>query len=71
VALEHPDAVRVARALKARGIVPDFRPPNVVRLAPFPLYTTFAELWDTVQAVREIVATGEHERYAAVRGPVA
>ena len=34
VAVEHPDAWRVCQALLARGVVPDFRPPDVVRLAP-------------------------------------
>lgn len=60
VAVEHGDAARVARALKARGVVPDFRAPNVVRLAPIPLYTSFAEVWHAVQVLREIVDAGEH-----------
>jgi kynureninase len=70
VAVEHPEAARIAQALKARGIVPDFRPPNVVRLAPAPLSTTFHELWRTVQALREIVARGEHLAHANERGLV-
>lgn len=60
VALEHQDAARIARALKARGIIPDYRAPNVLRLAPAPLYTTYFELWQTVQALRAIVDGGEH-----------
>jgi kynureninase len=47
VAVEHADAPRIARALKNRGVIPDFRPPNVVRLAPVPLYVSCAEIWDT------------------------
>ena len=34
--------------------------PNVIRLAPIALYTTFEECWQTVQALREIVEAGEH-----------
>nr|MBA3451244.1 kynureninase [Chloroflexia bacterium] len=60
LAVEHDDAPRIARALKARGIVPDFRAPNVIRLAPAPLSTGYHELWQTAQALREIVDTGEH-----------
>jgi kynureninase len=60
LAVEHDEAPRIARALKARGIVPDFRAPNVIRLAPAPLYTSYHELWQTVQALREIVDSGEH-----------
>lgn len=70
VALEHPDAVQLCKALKARGIVPDFRPPNVIRLAPTALYTTYDELWQTVASLREIIKTGEHRQFAAGREPV-
>ena len=71
VALEHPDAVRICKAMKVRGIVPDFRSPNVIRLAPIPLYTTYAELWQTVRALQEIVERGEHREFSAERETVA
>jgi kynureninase len=79
VAVEHAEAVRIAKALKARGIVPDFRPPSpsaplgagVIRLAPVALYNTFEELWRTAEALREVVATGEYARFAAGREVVA
>ena len=71
LAVEHEEAPRIARALKARGIVPDFRAPNVIRLAPAPLYTSYHELWRTVQALREIVDTGEHLRLPEGRELVA
>ena len=71
VALEHPEAVRIAKALKARQIIPDFRPPNVIRLAPIPLYTSYREVSDAVMALRTIVETGEHRRFDPERGAVA
>jgi kynureninase len=71
IALEHPEAVQICKALKARGFVPDFRPPNVIRMAPIALYTTFLDIWRTVQAIREIVESGEHRRFAADRATVA
>lgn len=70
VALEHPDAVRICKALKARGVVPDFRPPNVIRLAPVALYNTYAELWQTVMLLREIIDSGEHRQFSGDRGTV-
>jgi kynureninase len=70
VALEHRDAVQIARALKVRGIVPDYRPSNVIRLAPVALYTTFEEVHRTVEVLREIVQTGEHETLESQRGMV-
>ncbi|HET9234821.1 MAG TPA: kynureninase, partial [Candidatus Eisenbacteria bacterium] len=71
LAVEHAEAARIARALKARGIIPDFRAPNVVRLAPVPLYTTYHELWQTAAALRAIVDNGEHLRMEAGRELVA
>lgn len=71
VALEHPDAVRICKALKARGVIPDFRAPNVIRLAPVPLYNSFSDVWATVQALKEIVEKGEHEQFSGQRGTVA
>ncbi len=65
VAVEHDAAAAIAQALRARGIVVDFRPPDVIRLAPVALYTRYEDLWHTVEALREIVTTGEHERVAA------
>jgi kynureninase len=71
VAVEHDEAARIARALKARGIIPDFRAPNVIRLAPTPLSTTYHVLWLTVRAIEEIIEAGEHLRGAAGRDLVA
>ena len=53
VALEHADAVRINEALKAAQVVPDFRYPNVIRLAPSPLYTSFEEVWELVRRLKE------------------
>lgn len=71
VSLEHPAAVQICKALKSRGIIPDFRKPNVIRLAPVALYTTFAELWQTVLVLQEIVQTGEFKQFSAERDTVA
>jgi kynureninase len=60
VAVEHHDAARIAKALKSRGIIPDFREPNVVRLAPIALYTRYTDIWDVVQALKGIIDTGEY-----------
>jgi kynureninase len=71
VAIEHPRAVRITRALKARGIIPDFRPPNVIRLAPVPLYTRYRDVGEVVVALASIVNSGEHLQYADERAAVA
>ena len=71
VAVEHEEAVRINEALKARGVVPDFRYPNVIRLAPVPLYTGFVEVWETVRHLREIAESEEYTRFSDNRGDVA
>jgi kynureninase len=60
VAVEHDAGLAISRALKARGVVVDFRQPDVVRLAPVALYTSYHDLWRTVQVLREIINAGEH-----------
>lgn len=71
IALEHPEAVQIVKALRARGVVPDFRPPDVVRLAPVPLYCTFEDVWQTVRHLCEIVDGDEHLGHSPERGTVA
>jgi len=62
VAVEHEHAASISQALRGRGIVVDFRKPNVVRLAPVALYTGYHDVWQSVQALRAIIDAGEHER---------
>lgn len=55
VALAHPGARALSLALREKGVVADFRAPNVLRLAPVALYNTKAELEQTVQILRELL----------------
>ena len=71
VALEHPDAIRINEALKAAGVVPDFRYPNVIRLAPQPLYIRYTDVYDMVQILKEIMNTKAYEKYENKAGTVA
>lgn len=71
VALEHAEAVRINEALKAADVIPDFRYPNVIRLAPSPLYTSFAEVWEFVRRLKEIMDTKAYEKYEDKAGAVA
>ena len=71
VSLSHPEATRLCKALKAARVVPDFRPPDIVRLAPVALYNTFHDCYQAVKAIKTILLTGEHHRYEPGRGLVA
>ncbi|KXK55554.1 MAG: aminotransferase [Chlorobi bacterium OLB7] len=44
------DARRITEALKWQGVIADFRTPDVVRVAPVPMYNTFDEVWRFVEA---------------------
>ena len=45
----HDQPRDLLRALDAQGVMCDFREPNVIRVAPVPLYNTFHEVWKFVQ----------------------
>jgi kynureninase len=71
VAVEHPtEAFRLVEALKARGVLPDFRPPNVIRLAPIPLYTRYHDVWRVVQHLKAIIDNNEFQKFSKQRGVV-
>ena len=70
VAVEHDEGWRICCALKKRGIIPDFRPPRVVRLAPVALYNTFEEVERTVTALAEIVEGRKYEAFSTKRDAV-
>ncbi len=70
ISLCHPEAQSISMALRARGVIPDFRKPDVIRFAPSPLYNTFGELWEAIQILREITATRSYEEFAATRSLV-
>lgn len=71
VFLEHPEAARISKALKEDGIVPDFRKPNGIRLAPVALYNTFTEVWDAVQILKTIMDEERYKAYENKRGVIA
>ena len=52
------DAPALFGALHSRGFVGDFRAPDVIRVAPAPLYNGFHEVWRFGQVLRELVGTG-------------
>ncbi len=70
VALTHPEASRICRALIVEGVIPDHRPPDIVRLAPVALYTSFADVYEAVARFRDILERRTFEAYPTGRGLV-
>jgi kynureninase len=58
VALTHSDAERLCAALTRRGVIPDFRHPDVIRLGLSPLTTRFTDVWDGIAALRVLLQGG-------------
>ena len=64
VALAHPDGRRIAHALASVGVVVDFRAPDRLRLGPAPVASRFAAVWDALDRLRRLVASGGLDRVA-------
>jgi kynureninase len=62
VIYRHPEAYPVVQALKARGVVGDFRSPDCIRLGIAPIYLSYENIWDAVQHLREVMDNREWER---------
>jgi len=58
VSLRHSDGRAIMRAVADRGVVGDFRPPDMCRFGLAPLYTRFVDLWDAVERIAQVVESG-------------
>jgi kynureninase len=56
VALAHPRAHELCAGLLARGVIPDFRMPDVIRYGFSPLTTRFVDVHDGVTALADLLA---------------
>jgi kynureninase len=71
VSLRHPEAYGVIQALIERGVIGDFRTPDVARFGFAPLYVTHADVYDAVEHLVEVVEREEYSRPEyGVRNPV-
>ncbi|MCH8863048.1 MAG: kynureninase [Proteobacteria bacterium] len=55
VSLHHADGYAIMQALIARGIIGDFRAPDVMRFGMTPLYLRYRDIWDAVSGMAEIM----------------
>jgi kynureninase len=70
VSLAHPEAYQACQALIAADVVPDFRAPDRLRLGLAPATTSHTQVWDAMERLRAIVASGDHLTYPAERATV-
>jgi len=57
LAFSHTDAFAICQALIEKGVIADFRAPNILRFGFTPLYTSFEEIWQAVAILAEVVKT--------------
>jgi kynureninase len=57
VSLTHDEGYAIVQALIARGVIGDFRAPDILRFGFAPLYVGFVDVWDAVAALKDIMAT--------------
>jgi kynureninase len=55
LSLRLPQARALQSALEAEGVIADFRAPDILRLAPVPLYNTFSEVCETAEILRKVL----------------
>jgi len=68
--LEHPEAARICKALKMKRIIPDFRKPNGIRLAPVALYNSFQDVYETIEVLKEIMTNQLYEQFSNERNVI-
>lgn len=71
IALKHPEAIRICKALKAMKTIPDFRPPDLIRVAPSALFTSFADCEEFVQRLKLVMESRLYDHYEEGREVVA
>jgi kynureninase len=60
VSIAHPsNGYAIMQALIARGVIGDFRPPDILRFGFTPLYTRFVDVWDAVERLEQVMNSGE------------
>ena len=72
VSFAHPaHGYAIMQALIARGVIGDFRAPDILRFGFTPLYTRFTDVWDAVDRLRAVLESGEwREARFSVRAAV-
>jgi len=57
----HPHAYAIIQALIERGIIGDYREPGILRFGFTPLYTRYADVWDAVEGLYQILSNQAYD----------
>lgn len=66
VSIRHAQGYAIMQALIARGVIGDFRAPDILRFGITPLYTRYEDVWLAIEALAAIMQTAEwrEDRFA-------
>ncbi|MCF8879015.1 kynureninase [Hyphobacterium sp. SN044] len=66
VSFHHKEGYAIMQAVIARGVIGDFRAPDILRFGFAPLYNSYEDVWRAVGAIRTVMESGEwrNEKYA-------
>jgi kynureninase len=70
LSIAHPGALGIIRALISRGVIGDFRTPDIARFGLTPLYLSFTDIWDAVEALAQVMNQAEWLDARFARGGV-
>ena len=62
LSFQHSEAYAISQALIARGVIGDFRDPDILRLGFAPAYLSFADIAQAARHLVEVLDTGEWQR---------
>ena len=62
LSFRHPEAYAICQALIARGVIGDFRDPDILRFGFAPAYLRFEDMAEAVRHLAEVLDNGEWER---------
>jgi kynureninase len=65
VSFTHPQGYAVMQSLIERGVIGDYREPEIMRFGFTPLYTSYCDVWDAVEILRDILDKGSYDANAA------
>jgi len=65
VSFTHPHGYAVMAALIERGVIGDYREPEIMRFGFTPLYTRYSDVWDAVEVLRDILDDEAYDTHAA------
>jgi len=58
VSLTHAQGYAIMQALIERGVIGDYRAPDILRFGFAPLYVRYADVWDAIATLKDVMATG-------------